>query len=127
MQSLRDTARKAVNTAKRKWNEYFDWLISYVPPPIRFPPKMYTYQLGIDIMDTRGHNSLPGIKTSLKGSALMNNKTMNNNERTYILDEPVTHMGVLEFLILSVFWHCDLFDVYIQVFKKRNFEYDQER
>ena len=38
IRSLRDTARKAANTAKRKWNEYYDWLSTYVPPPIRVPP-----------------------------------------------------------------------------------------
>ena len=32
IRSLRDTARKAANTAKRKWNEYYDWLSTYVPP-----------------------------------------------------------------------------------------------
>ena len=63
IQSLRDTARKAANTAKRKWNEYYDWLSTYVLPPIRVPPK------------------------SLEGSALRNNN--NNNNRTTILDEPV--------------------------------------
>ena len=65
IRSLRDTARKAANTAKRKWNEYYDWLSTYVPPPIRVPPN------------------------SLKGSALRN-----NNNRTYIMDEPVPHIGV---------------------------------
>ena len=52
IQSLRDTARKAANTAKRKWNEYYDWLGAYVPPPIRVPPK------------------------SLEGSALRNNNIL---------------------------------------------------
>ena len=59
IQSLKDTTRKAANTARRKWNEYYDWLTSYVPP------------------------------TSLKGSALRN-----NDNRTYILDEPFPHIGV---------------------------------
>ena len=49
IRSLRDTARKAANTAKIKWNEYYDWLSTYVPPPIRVPTN------------------------SLEGSALMNN------------------------------------------------------
>ena len=84
---MKDTTRKAVNTPKRKWNEYYDWLFSYVPPPIRVHPMMNTYQLAIDIIDTHGHNFL-------KGSALRNNKTMNNNNTTYILDEPVPHIGV---------------------------------
>ena len=64
IRSLRDTARKAANTAKRKWNEYCDWLNTYVPPPIRVPPN------------------------SLEGSALR------NNNRTTILDEPVPDIGV---------------------------------
>ena len=64
IRSLRDTARKAANTAKRKWNEYYDWLSTYVPPPIRVLPN------------------------SLKGSALR------NNSRSTILDEPVPHIGV---------------------------------
>ena len=57
IRSLRDTARKAANTAKRKWNEYYDWLSTYVPPPIRVPTN------------------------SLKGSALRNN---NNNRTTTV-------------------------------------------
>ena len=32
VQSLRDTAKKAANTAKRKWNDYYDWLSTYDPP-----------------------------------------------------------------------------------------------
>ena len=64
IRSLRDTARKAANTAKRKWNEYYDWLSTYVPPPIRVPTN------------------------SLEGSALR------NNNRTTILDEPVPDIGV---------------------------------
>ena len=32
VRSLRDTAKKAANTAKRKWNKYYDWLSTYVPP-----------------------------------------------------------------------------------------------
>ena len=32
IRTLRDSARKAANTAKRKWNEYYDWLSTYVPP-----------------------------------------------------------------------------------------------
>ena len=63
IQSLKDTTRKAANTAKRKWNEYYDWLISYVPPPIRVPPN------------------------SLKGSALR------SNNRTTIMDEPERDFG----------------------------------
>ena len=31
IRSLRDTAKKAANTAKRKWNKYYDWLSTYVP------------------------------------------------------------------------------------------------
>ena len=65
IRSLRDTTRKAANTAKRKWNEYYDWLSTYViPPPIRVPPN------------------------SLEGSALRNNNI------TTILDEPVPDIGV---------------------------------
>ena len=64
IRSLRDTVRKAANTAKRKWNEYYDWLTTYVPPPIRVPTN------------------------SLEGSALT------NNNRTTIMDEPVPHIGV---------------------------------
>ena len=52
IRSLRDTAKKAANTAKRKWNEYYDWLSTYVPPPIPVPTN------------------------SLKGSALRNNTIM---------------------------------------------------
>ena len=68
VRSLRDTARKAANTVKRKWNKYYDWLSTYVPPPIRVPPN------------------------SVEGSALRNNN--NNNNRTTIMDEPVPHIGV---------------------------------
>ena len=32
---LTDLARKAVTAAKQKWNEFYDWLIDYVPQPIR--------------------------------------------------------------------------------------------
>ena len=46
VRSLRDTAKKAANTARRKWNKYCDWLSTYVPP------------------------------NSLKGSALRNNNIM---------------------------------------------------
>ena len=67
VRSLRDTARKAANTVKRKWNKYYDWLSTYVPPPIRVPTN------------------------SLKGSALRNN---NNNNRTTIMDESVPDIGV---------------------------------
>ena len=49
VRSLRDTARKAANTAKRKWNKYYDWLSTYVPP------------------------------NSLKGSALRNNNIMDES------------------------------------------------
>ena len=66
VRSLRDTARKAANTAKRKWNKYYDWLSTYVPPPIRVPTN------------------------SLKGSALRNN----NNNITTIMDESVPDIGV---------------------------------
>ena len=64
IRSLRDTARKAANTAKRKWNEYYDWLSTYVPPPTRVPPN------------------------SPEGSALRNNNI------TTILDEPLPDIGV---------------------------------
>ena len=53
-------------------NEYYDWLISHVPPPIRVPTN------------------------SLTGSALRN-----NNNKTYILDEPVPHMEQTFFLPLQ--------------------------
>ena len=49
VRSLRDTAKKAANTAKRKWNKYYDWLSTYVPP------------------------------NSLKGSALRNNNIMDES------------------------------------------------
>ena len=68
IQSLKDTTRKAANTAKRKLNEYYDWLITYVPPPIQVQPKMNTYQVGSTLR--------------------------NNNNRTYILVEPVPNIGV---------------------------------
>ena len=29
---------KLMETAKRKWNDFYDWLISYVPEPIRVNP-----------------------------------------------------------------------------------------
>ena len=35
IQRLKDTTRKVVDAAKRKWNDYYDWIIDYVPPPIR--------------------------------------------------------------------------------------------
>ena len=35
IRNLRDTTRKAAYTAKRKWNEYYDWLSTYAPQPIR--------------------------------------------------------------------------------------------
>ena len=38
VQSLKDTARKVVNKAKRKWNDFSDWIIDYVPPAIRVNP-----------------------------------------------------------------------------------------
>ena len=46
VRSLRDTAKKAANTVRRKWNKYYDWLSTYVPP------------------------------SSLKGSALRNNNRL---------------------------------------------------
>ena len=35
LQSLRDAASKVANAAKRKWNDFYDWLIDYVPQPVR--------------------------------------------------------------------------------------------
>ena len=35
IQSLKDTTRKVVDAAKRKWNDYYDLIIGYVPQPIR--------------------------------------------------------------------------------------------
>ena len=37
IRSLRDTTRKAANTAKRKWNAYYDWLSTSAPQPIQVP------------------------------------------------------------------------------------------
>ena len=36
--SLKDLAKKAVKGVKRKWNEFYDWLIDYVPQPVRVDP-----------------------------------------------------------------------------------------
>ena len=38
VQSLKDTARKVVNKVKKKWNDFNDWIIDYVPPAIRVNP-----------------------------------------------------------------------------------------
>ena len=38
VQSLKDTTRKVVNKVKKKWNDFHDWIIDYVPPAIRFNP-----------------------------------------------------------------------------------------
>ena len=35
VQSLKDTARKVVNKVKKKWNDFYDWIIDYVPQSIR--------------------------------------------------------------------------------------------
>ena len=37
IQSLKNSAAKA-NAAKRKWNKFYDWIISYVPPTERIDP-----------------------------------------------------------------------------------------
>ena len=38
IQSLKDTARKVVDKVKKKWNDFNDWIIDYVPPAIRVNP-----------------------------------------------------------------------------------------
>ena len=38
VQSLKDTTRKVVNKVKKKWNDFSDWIIDYVPPAIRVNP-----------------------------------------------------------------------------------------
>ena len=35
IQSLKETSRKVVNKVKKKWNDFYDWIIDYVPPSIR--------------------------------------------------------------------------------------------
>ena len=35
IQRLKDTTRKVVDEAKRKWNDHYDWTICYVPQPVR--------------------------------------------------------------------------------------------
>ena len=34
IQRLKDTTRKVVDEAKRKWNDHYDWIIGYNPQPI---------------------------------------------------------------------------------------------
>ena len=38
VQSLKDTTRKVLNKVKKKWNDFSDWIIDYVPPAIRVNP-----------------------------------------------------------------------------------------
>ena len=38
VQSLKDTTRKVVNKVKKKWNDFNDWIIDYIPPAIRVNP-----------------------------------------------------------------------------------------
>ena len=38
VQSLKETSRKVVNKVKKKWNDFHDWIIDYVPPAIRVNP-----------------------------------------------------------------------------------------
>ena len=38
VQSLQDTVRKVVNKVKKKWNDFSNWIIDYVPPTIRVNP-----------------------------------------------------------------------------------------
>ena len=38
VKSLKTSAAKVANAAKRRWNKFFDWLMSYVPPTERINP-----------------------------------------------------------------------------------------
>ena len=69
VQSLKDTARKVVNKVKKKWNDFSDWIIDYVPPTIRVNPSSAIEKLKSHIKELykRSSDFTPVEKKAAKG------------------------------------------------------------
>ena len=49
IQSLKNSAVKIENAAKKKWNKFYDWIINYVSPPERIDPSSTIQKLKVHI------------------------------------------------------------------------------
>ena len=67
VQSLKETSRKVVNKVKKKWNDFHDWIIDYVPPAIRVNPSSVIEKLKNYIKKLYQRYPTPVEKKAAKG------------------------------------------------------------
>ena len=120
VRSLRDTAKKAANTAKRKWNDFSDWIIDYVPPAIRVNPSSAIEKLKNHIrkLYQQSPDFTPVEKKAAKG--YFKTFTIPGNEykdpKLYLTDVTHTTTRLIESNLnkgtkVKVALHCEMFRV----------------
>ena len=64
-----DTTSKIVDAAKRKWNDYYDWIIGYVPQPIRVGSAIEKLKNHIRELYQQSPDITPVEKKAAKGAS----------------------------------------------------------
>ena len=120
VQSLKDTARKVVNKVKKKWNDFNDWIIDYVPPAIRVNPSSAIEKLKNYIKELykRSPDFTPIEKKAAKGC--FKTFSLPGNEykdpKLYLIDVTHTATRLIESNLnkgtkVKVALHCEMIRV----------------
>ena len=120
VQSLKDTTRKVLNKVKKKWNDFSDWIIDYVPPAIRVNPSSAIEKLKNHIrkLYQQSPDFTPVEKKAAKGCfktfALPGNEY--KDPKLYLIDVTHTATRLIESNLnkgtkVKVALHCEMIRV----------------